>query len=110
MNIAEFKVDTDKCIGCGMCVKVCPGGILYLNGQKKAAMTDISDFGWNGCWRCEHCLSVCPAGAVSIFGKTPEQSAPSASRENMEPVFKAMVASRHSCRRYLDKNVDKGEI
>lgn len=36
MNKADFKVDLEKCIGCRKCVKTCPGGILFLNDQKKA--------------------------------------------------------------------------
>ena len=70
MNLANFQVDTEKCIGCGLCVKVCPGGILHLNAERKCEMDEIDSFGWNGCWKCEHCLAVCPKGAISIFGKS----------------------------------------
>ena len=36
MNQANFVVYTEKCVCCGKCVKVCPGGILSLNQAKKA--------------------------------------------------------------------------
>ena len=29
-NIAELKIDTGKCTGCGLCVKVCPGSIISI--------------------------------------------------------------------------------
>ena len=35
MNKANFIVDTDKCVACGKCVKVCPGGVLFLNHSKR---------------------------------------------------------------------------
>lgn len=72
MNKAWFQVDKDKCTGCGLCARVCPGGVLSLDGEGKIRMADFEGFGWNGCWKCEHCLAVCPAGAVSIFGRRPE--------------------------------------
>lgn len=104
-NIANFQVDGGKCIGCGLCVKVCPGGILLLNEQRKCEMDEIDSFGWNGCWKCEHCLAVCPSGAISIFGKQPEYSLPPVKVESAAPELDALIANRHSCRRFLKKDV-----
>ena len=106
-NLANFQVDREKCIGCGRCTMVCPGQLLYLDAQRKAATADVDSFGWNGCWRCEHCLAVCPMAAIQILGKRPEDSLPPAARETAEPVLNAVLANRRSCRRYLDKNVPK---
>ena len=104
-NIANFQVDEEKCIGCGLCVKVCPGGVLHLNEQRKCEMDEIDSFGWNGCWRCEHCLAVCPKGAISIFGKQRSDSLPPVKAETAAPVLDALIANRHSCRRFLKKDV-----
>ncbi len=105
MNSTNFKGDCDKCIGCGLCEKVCPGGILHLNTDRKCEMDTIDSFGWNGCWKCEHCLAVCPRGAISIFGKQPEDSIPTVKPETAAPVMDALIMNRHSCRRFLQKDV-----
>ena len=105
MNITNFRVDIGKCIGCGLCEKVCPGGILHLNAERKCKMDEIDSFGWNGCWKCEHCLAVCPKGAISIFDKRPEHSVPPMKPETAAPVMDALVMNRHSCRRFLKKDV-----
>lgn len=105
MNLTNFQVDKEKCIGCGLCVKVCPGGILHLNTQRKCGMEDIDGFGWNGCWKCEHCLAVCPKGAISIFGKKPEDSIPPVKAETAAQVMDALIMNRHSCRRFLKNDV-----
>ena len=110
INIADFQVNKEKCIGCGLCVKVCPGGILHLNEERKCEMDEIDQFGWWGCWKCEHCLAVCPRGAISIFGKQPEDSLPPVKTESAAPVLDALIMNRHSCRRFLKKDVDASVI
>lgn len=104
MNIAQFCVDKEKCIGCGSCTKVCPGGLLSLDEERKAMIKPITEFGWNGCWKCEHCLAVCPAGAISVLGHHPEDDKMK-DREDIN-ALDTLIRNRHSCRRYLDKNVD----
>ena len=108
--LTEFHVDTDKCIGCGLCVKVCPGGILQLDSEHKCEMETVTEFGWNGCWRCEHCLAVCPKGAISIFGKDPEDSLPPLKPDTAAPMLDALITNRHSHRRFLKKDVPSGLI
>lgn len=106
MNIADFRVDNNKCTGCGRCKNVCPGGLIYMNENKKAAIADVSEFGWNGCWQCEHCMAVCPQAAVSILGKEPKNSVKPGDSSEAARVLDALIANRHSCRRYQDRNVE----
>lgn len=110
MNIAHLKIDNEKCIGCGLCTKVCPGSLLYLNAQNKAAHVPITEFGWNGCWKCQHCMAVCPAGAVSVLDKKPENSLPPFPVEKTARMMDSLVSNRRSHRRYLRKNVDRSLI
>lgn len=107
MNIAEFTVNQDKCIGCGKCMNVCPGGILYIDSFGKANIKSVTEFGWNGCWKCEHCLAVCPTAAISVLGHHPEESLLPERVETTQRVLDSLIANRHSCRRYLHRNVDQ---
>lgn len=53
-----FKVDGNKCIGCGRCVKICPeNNIKFEDGKFK--------FG-HGCVLCMGCSFGCPVDAVGI--------------------------------------------
>lgn len=106
MNIANFEVDKTRCVGCGKCVKVCPGGLLYIDENHKATISDFSTFGWNGCWQCEHCLAVCPKAAINVLGHKPENSILPVDINITTSVMDAIIVNRHSCRRYQNRNVD----
>lgn len=54
-------IDSDKCVGCGICVKACAAHNLELNN--KTARTVLPD-----CILCGHCTAVCPKEAISISG------------------------------------------
>lgn len=50
------RVDPDLCSRCGLCVQVCPQGIIRMAG-----LPVISD---HGCIFCYHCHRTCPQGAI----------------------------------------------
>jgi len=54
-------INKDLCIGCGVCVKLCPPKILYLDDDNKACASDESR-----CDRLRGCERKCPAGAILI--------------------------------------------
>lgn len=64
----EFKkyVNEEKCIGCGVCVEVCPGNLIKLKSQlgkkKLAFIKNVRD-----CWGCTSCIKECPKKAISFF-------------------------------------------
>lgn len=110
MNIVKFQVNHETCIGCGLCVKTCAGGIISLDENRKPQIADVKEFGWDGCWKCQHCLAVCPQGAVSVLGKKPEDSLLPPDLTQARQILDALITNRRSCRRYLDKNVDQQTI
>ncbi len=57
------EVDTDKCIGCKMCINTgCPA--LTFDKENKKAVIDK-----NQCVGCEVCLQVCPVKAIEKVGE-----------------------------------------
>ena len=54
-----FRVDRDKCISCGKCVKLCPLGNITMSADGKIR------FG-NKCMGCTACSFHCPQDAIKI--------------------------------------------
>lgn len=54
-----LRIYHQKCTGCGRCVDVCPGDLLYLNDEEKSMIRNQAD-----CWDCMACVKSCPAGAL----------------------------------------------
>ena len=59
-GVSALKLDVDKCIGCGMCVEVCPHAVFKLEARK-AAILD-SDL----CMECGACSGNCPVQAITL--------------------------------------------
>lgn len=57
----KLKIDSEKCIGCGKCVKLCPMKNLELKNK-----TLISK---NKCTLCYRCINDCPKQALTLLGK-----------------------------------------
>lgn len=49
----------EKCTGCGACVDICPGDLLYLNEEGKSEIRNQAE-----CWDCMACVKSCPAAAL----------------------------------------------
>ena len=49
-------VITDKCIGCGKCLSVCPQSCIDLNGRATIRQEN--------CLHCGNCMRICPAKAI----------------------------------------------
>ena len=59
-DVVTLKLDEKKCVGCGMCLLVCPHSVLSLtNGTAEIVNRDA-------CMECGACSRNCPAEALSV--------------------------------------------
>jgi NAD-dependent dihydropyrimidine dehydrogenase PreA subunit len=59
-GVTSIALDEQACIGCGMCLTVCPQAVFILEG-KKARIVDR-----DGCMECGACALNCPASAIAV--------------------------------------------
>lgn len=58
----ELLYDSERCAGCGSCLKVCPNGAIKMDGQR--AVTDRAK-----CTACGMCTDYCNLNLREIAGK-----------------------------------------
>ncbi|MCP5107102.1 MAG: 4Fe-4S dicluster domain-containing protein [bacterium] len=59
-EVVTLELNGDKCIGCGMCVSVCPHAVFEIN-EKKAFISDR-----DACMECGACAQNCPVQAIEV--------------------------------------------
>ena len=96
-------VNEEKCVGCSLCVRDCPGGYLYLENGK--AHTHDA-----GCIECGHCYAICPQGAVKLTNYDCEEE-PVVSMSGLDSeMLLAAMRSRRTIRQFTQQPVDKDVI
>jgi len=59
-DVVTLKFDEEKCTRCGMCLEVCPHGVLKMNGKHIAIRNR------DACMECGACSRNCPFEAISV--------------------------------------------
>lgn len=67
---AVALIDEPNCIGCALCLKVCPTDAIL--GAHKFLHTVIAA----DCTGCEKCLPVCPTDCIAMVPRAGETDAP----------------------------------
>jgi ferredoxin len=59
-DVVTLRLDREKCIGCGMCLLVCPQAVLSQSNGK----VDIVNR--DACMECGACARNCPVNAFNV--------------------------------------------
>ncbi|MBW2559845.1 MAG: 4Fe-4S binding protein [Deltaproteobacteria bacterium] len=60
-DVATLALDEEKCIGCGLCITVCPHAVFSMNGDKRVRIADR-----DACMECGACALNCPTEALTV--------------------------------------------
>jgi len=64
--LGAIEVDRDRCIGCGLCVRACPGDSLVLDEHKRPVPNGEVEL---TCAACGACMAICPQEAIRVTRK-----------------------------------------
>ncbi|MGL5963461.1 MAG: nitroreductase family protein [Fusobacteriaceae bacterium] len=100
-----FKVDNNRCIGCGICIKDCfVRDIEMIDG--KASIKN------KNCFRCGHCVAICPVNAVST-DDFPMDDVAEYSRDNFQVESENLlnfIKFRRTTRQYQDRDIENEKL
>lgn len=57
----SIRINPEKCVGCRMCTKACPGGLIEVQNNKADIKYPMD------CWGCASCIKECKTGAIEFF-------------------------------------------
>jgi nitroreductase/NAD-dependent dihydropyrimidine dehydrogenase PreA subunit len=102
-------IDTENCIGCGLCISVCPKETLTLKNGK-AVVTGSESLG------CDHCAAACPTQAIRVAAVDPTLNQFKTFSADARwlphgqfdtPTLVNLMGSRRSCRNFTSRPVDR---
>jgi ferredoxin len=106
MNGQLHIVDSDTCKGDGLCVDVCPHGVIELVDEIAATVDDQAET----CIRCGQCVAVCPTEALRLQ-TIPEEDFKRIKRPSFDfEQFHEFLRTRRSVRMFKDKEVTREDI
>ena len=106
---AQTHIDQEACIGCGLCVTVCPSQTITMK-DGRAQVTGAESI------YCGHCSAICPVDAVTVEPLENDALKFQTFQVNHDwlphgqydtPELVRLMLSRRSCRNYTDQPVPR---
>jgi len=97
------KIDTNKCIGCGLCVADCPYHALSLQNKKSTVIK-------SQCLFCGHCEAICPKNAITIQGYDQSQIIKNNNESLNYDDLMNHIKLHRTIRHYSSKEIEKEKI
>jgi len=63
----KIVIDAEKCKDCGLCVEVCPEGVIRISKNSNGMGYFPAEPCGNGCIGCGACAIMCPDVAIEVF-------------------------------------------
>ncbi|MCQ2523998.1 MAG: nitroreductase family protein [Lachnospiraceae bacterium] len=103
MNTSEkcrVVIDSEKCIGCGLCKSDCVGFDIEIVDGKAVARGA-------SCIGCGHCEAICPKGAIHIEGFS-DETEEFENQVRLDPkTLMDAIKTRRTIRQFTDEKVPK---
>ncbi|MBQ6314103.1 MAG: 4Fe-4S binding protein [Mogibacterium sp.] len=66
--MSMIKVEPELCKSCGLCVKVCPFGLISIGNTINSSGYRVAEQPSNEkCTACRLCAIMCPDSAISVY-------------------------------------------
>ena len=101
MSQLLHQVDPAACQGEGICVEICPEGVLTVAEGQAATVMDRAD----RCLRCGQCVAVCPTEALAMPELPADAFAPLPRLPFDDTAFLALLRHQRSVRVFKDRPV-----
>ncbi len=107
----SIQIDEIKCTQCGMCIKLCDSQIIGVDSNGFPKLTNPSN-----CKSCGHCVAACNNNAIthSAFSleniSQNEFRTKNINKQEFGSNFFGFICSKHSCRHFQDKKIEKETI
>ena len=96
----KYRIDESLCVGCGLCVNVCP--------VRAITMADTAKIDIDSCTGCGACANVCKKGAIIEVADKPVQETASVPAAIASGITTAIGAVGDAIKRYASSSTSTG--